>query len=729
MERLKKEMVVFHSRPHLYNYFLIVHDIVNYARERMLVGPGRGSVGGTLVAWLLGITQLDPIRYDLIFERFYNAGRDKGMPDIDLDFPASKRDIMKQYVAKKYGGKFVAAVGTVAEMHPKSAIQDIGRTLDIPFVDIKRINDLLDGMIKQGLQPDSWEEIYNEIGNQLKPWIDRYPDLFRFAEEAHKIKRQYGIHASGVVVADEELDSLLPLSSRLPTGKKERSLVTQFDYEMVDALGFMKIDFLGLKNLDHMESVDDLLKKQGLDPIDWDELQYEEVPDEMWDMLGEKLLTVGLFQIEDGPQARNLLKQIKPRSIEDLAIHSAMNRPGVLLAKDENGRPMVDKFFAGRRGEPVTYLNDVVKRVTEETFGVFIFQEQIIKYMTEIGYSLSDADHVRKIMGKKKTELIAEEFEHYLPLAKQHMSEEHARQIWSQIESFARYGFNKSHAVGYALITFVCAYKKWKVARETMISGLTHAEDQKERARYINEARRMGLNILPPRINEAEVDTFPHPEGLMLGFRSIKGFSRNAANWIVANRPFSSVEDLVEKAQERKITMPNGRQTVAIDTAEIDSLIRLGAFGDCTYQRKIKKDTYDTIESLTGTDLLDYEEEKFGVAISDTSATILEEYADQIEEKCVAYNDIDDDGEYVVAGVISEVKENLRSKNGKIYNRIKIEHDGAEIEFSVWDNKIKALQFMWRKRQAGIFRLKKKDQYFNLIEAAALYPRGVNAGK
>jgi DNA polymerase-3 subunit alpha len=387
--RLEKELGVLFG-ANLIDYLLMVRDYVVWARrEGIMVGPGRGSIGGSLVAYLIDIADVDPIRYGLIFERFYNIGREKSLPDIDIDFSKEGRDRVKEYVTQKYGSEYVADVGTVIQLHPKSAINDLARVMSIPMKEAQTITKILDKAIDAGLQA-SWPTILEKFGEELQPWLEKYPQLFEWAMDLSqtddKLKddqvKTYGVHPSGVIVGDEPLADIYPL--RWVT--KDKKLVTQWDMRIAEKLGFIKADLLGLRNLDTLTELNRILIATERDPIDFDSLQDVDHPEEMWQLM-DKGLTVGLFQIEDGGSAKQISKAMRPRSVDDLAVINAMNRPGPLRSKDAQGRSAFERYMIGRSGGVVDYLNPVVEQATSETYGIFLYQEQIINFMTLIGYS------------------------------------------------------------------------------------------------------------------------------------------------------------------------------------------------------------------------------------------------------------------------------------------------------------------------------------------------------
>jgi DNA polymerase-3 subunit alpha len=713
LPRFEKEIKVIFEVG-LVDYFLITRDFINWAKEQgVLVGPGRGSVGGSLIAYLIGIHELDPIKYGLIFERFYNAGRETGMPDIDVDFPSSFRDTVKDYLVRKYGGEdYVADLCNIGTMQAKASIKDMGRVLSINMRDTDQISNLLENTIKQGLQAESWEEIEEELGEELAPWEKKYPQLFEHAKALHHFIRTYGVHASGVIISDEPLPEVYPLKWNV---KKEK-LVTQFDMDIAGDFGFMKMDLLAIRNLDTLTEFNKILKEEGREPVDFYSLRDEDCSEEMWKLLDDGL-TVGIFQVEDGGLAKQMMKEIKPRSIEDIAVAISLNRPGPM---DQFARYMV-----GRNGGPVKYAHPYLESILKPTYGVFLYQEQVIEYMRAIGYDLMEADNVRSIMGKKKVEKVTAELERYLPKALDHMDEKTAMSIWEQLVRFSRYGFNKSHGVGYGTITFWTTYAKWYDPTVFMLAGI-RTVDKDDIPRYVNEARRFDIAVLPPRINESGVNVTRQGDKIIYGFNNIKGIGVAPAKWIVEHQPYDDVGEFISSVQLYKTILPNGQKRVAVDKGKIKNLIYLGAFGDnAEWNEKIKKDTFETHRPLKEAELFELEEELLGVALSDDSATILTEYQDEIDKLCTPLDMMYEEGEYTVAGVVKELRD-AKTKKGDAMMFVTIENEPITLEFAVWSNVKKRLDFMLRRRTAGLFHIKRdKKGRYSLLNARVLHRRNI----
>jgi DNA polymerase-3 subunit alpha len=692
LERLEHEVKVI-TKADLIEYMMVSYDLVESSRKQgILVGPGRGSVGGSLVAFLLGITQVDPIRYGLIFERFYNVGREGSLPDIDIDFPKNRRDRVKALLAKKYGKEYVSELGTALTIHGKAGIRKLSVTRSIPKPDTDAICKMIDKAVDAGLQPD-WDSIKKVGGADLQKLIDKHPFLFRDAEELHKRIFSYGVHASGVIVSDEPLGTSFPLR----WVANDKKLVTQWDMRVADKLGFMKNDVLAVRNLDTLQEVNNLLRGQGKKAIDWWSLQYHSHPNEMWEQL-DRGRTVGIFQVEDGKQAKELANQIKPRSVEDLALLVAVNRPGPL-------RQVL--------GEKELYALQPFKDILSETGNRMVYQEQIIAMFTRLGYSPEEADHIRNIMGKKKTAEMQKEHERFMQYAFNFYEKTDVgggkeslyltEALWGNVTNFAKYAFNKSHSVAYGIIALATLYAKHHYPREFILASMRTA-DKNERYRYVEEAKRMGIEFFSVDLNESEEETSLAENGIRYGFADVKNVGKGPAKWLVKNRPFKDWDDVLVKAQEseRKITLPNGTRMVGIKAPQVQILRDLS--------------------EKSGNELLDLEEELLGVAISDKSARILEDYSKEIDTECTPLYEAIEPGIYTIAGVVKAIKK-TKTKQGKEMAWVTIESGGDTRDIAVWSDELKKLSFVWRNRQAVVANVRVNDRGTSLINAKPLFAK------
>ncbi|MEN3009913.1 MAG: DNA polymerase III subunit alpha [Candidatus Bipolaricaulaceae bacterium] len=523
------------------------------------VGPGRGSAAGSLVAYCLGITQVDPLRFGLLFERFLNPER-VSLPDIDIDFCMRRRDEVLAYVAEKYGRDHIAQIGTFDRMASRSVIRDVARVLGLPYEKADRIAKLVPfGMpLAQAL-----EQI-----PKLKEYAEEEPKLFAIALKLEGLLRNASTHAAGVVIAPEPLEKFVPLL-RLP----DDQFVTQFDMHDLEALGLLKMDFLGLRNLTLLSDVQKLMReRKGM------EIRLEEIP--LDDPATYALLrageTSGVFQLESAGM-RALIRRLGPTDFRDLIALLALYRPGPL----ESG--MVDDYIERKHGrQPVTYPHERVRDILEETYGLPIYQDQVMLMAQRLaGFTLAEADLLRKAMGKKKPEVMAEMRARFVAgCAQNGIPEAEAEAIFADIEKFASYAFAKAHAAAYAFITYWTAYFKAHFPTEFMAALLTSVQDSIEKvAAYIEECRGMGIQVLPPDVNESDVGFTPVGEGkIRFGLGAIKHVGESAVAAILAARrlgPFRDFWDFCLRVDPERVN----RET-------LECLIKAGALDRFGLTRK-----------------------------------------------------------------------------------------------------------------------------------------------
>lgn len=558
-DRLSYELSVI-GKMDLAPYFLIVADFVDYAKSKGIpVGPGRGSAAGSLVAYCLGITQVDPLKFGLLFERFLNPER-VSLPDIDIDFCMRRRDEVLAYVAEKYGRDHIAQIGTFDRMASRSVIRDVARVLDIPYEKADRIAKLVPfGMpLAQAL----------EQSPQLRGFSEEEPKLFSIALKLEGLLRNASTHAAGVVIAPEPLENFVPLL-RLP----DDQFVTQFDMHDLEALGLLKMDFLGLRNLTILSDVQKLVReRKGLD------IKLEEIPldDPATYELIRSGATTGVFQLESAGM-RALIRRLLPTEFRDLIAILALYRPGPL----ESG--MVDDYIERKHGrQPVTYPHERVRDILEETYGLPIYQDQVMLMAQKLaGFSLAEADVLRKAMGKKKPEVMAEMREKFVAGCVQNgIAQEEAEAIFADIEKFASYAFAKAHAAAYAFITYWTAYFKAHFPTEFMAALLTSVQDNIEKvAAYIEECREMGIEVLPPDVNESDVGFTPVGEGkIRFGLGAIKHVGESAVEAILLARnsgPFRDFLDFCLRVDPERV-----------DRETLECLIKAGAMDRFGLTRK-----------------------------------------------------------------------------------------------------------------------------------------------
>jgi DNA polymerase-3 subunit alpha len=541
-------------------YFLIVADFVNYAKDRGIpVGPGRGSAAGALVSYALKITDIDPIRYNLLFERFLNPER-VTMPDIDVDFCYERRDEVVRYVREKYGKDRVANIITFGTLKGKAAIRDVGRVLDFSFAETDRICKLYPAP-KQGkdftlAQALGMEPKLAEIRNSG----ERERKLFQYALKLEGLARHVSKHAAGIVISDKPLVEYVPLFV-----DKDGTTMTQFAGPDIEALGLVKFDFLGLKTLTLIADTVRRIHETTGEVIDISALPLD---DPAAYRLVSQADTVGIFQMESGGM-QNLLTQIKPSCFEDLIAVLALFRPGPL----DSG--MVETYIKRRDGrEPVRYPDETLRTILSETYGVIVYQEQVMQIaQVYAGYTLGQADNLRRAMGKKKAEAMAAEKKLFLEgaVAKGH-DRARAEEIFQQMETFAAYGFNKSHSAAYALVSFQTAWLKAHHPREFLAALLTMEMGDTDKVyKNLADARRHGIRVLPPDVNSSCADFTVCPEGIRFGLGATKGVGEKAIETIVAARedgPFRSLGEFCAR------TASSGQVNKRI----VEGLIKAGAF-------------------------------------------------------------------------------------------------------------------------------------------------------
>jgi DNA polymerase-3 subunit alpha len=553
-------------------YFLIVQEFINWAKaEGIPVGPGRGSAAGSIVAYALGITEIDPLEWDLLFERFLNKER-VSLPDIDVDFCQEGREKVIDHVRKTYGEDAVAQIITFGTMAAKSAIRDVGRVLGIPLADVDRVAKLVPDNLQAQHKKlrDAFAEVPELAAQRADP---RFQELFAIAEKLEGFVRNRSTHAAGVVIGPGPLEDYVPLCD---DPKSPGAIVTQFPMTLLEAeCGLIKMDFLGLRNLTVIKRCLDAIARRngGKRPdISAKALPLRNAQDptarKVYDLLcrGE---TKGVFQFESSGY-RDLLVRLKPDCFEDIIALGAMYRPGPL------GAGMVDAYVNRKHGrEPVTYLHPALEQVLGSTYGCMLYQEQIMRITNVLaGFTLSEADTLRKAMGKKKPEVMARYKGKFIEGAakKSGCAPEIAEKIWEQMEYFAGYGFNRSHSAAYGLVTFQTAWLKANYPAEYMAALISSEASSVEKvAEYVEEAERMGIEVLPPDVNESEMHfTVVSDKAIRYGLIAIRGLGEKAIQAILEARArvgrFRSIFDLCLEVDAR-----------AANKAVIEALVKSGA--------------------------------------------------------------------------------------------------------------------------------------------------------
>lgn len=544
-------------------YFLIVADFIGYARDHGIpVGPGRGSAAGSLVAYATGITDIDPIPYNLLFERFLNVER-ISMPDIDVDFCTDGREEVIRYVTDHYGGQeHVAQIITFGQMKAKAVIRDVGRALGIPYGEVDRIAKLVPDQLNIKLK----DAIEMEQGLKDAAKDDKKIDLLlETALALEALPRHASTHAAGVVIGDRPLVDYLPLYcvSSGANADQEKVVVTQFDMKGVEEVGLVKFDFLGLKTLTLIDQVKKLLAARDIE-ID---LEHVDLTDQPTYELLARGDTTGVFQLESSGM-REILHKLRPNRFEDIIALVALYRPGPLKSG------MVDTFIQGKHGEiQVKYELPELEPILKETYGVILYQEQVMQISSILAnYSLGEADLLRRAMGKKIAEVMAEQKGRFMEGALENKhSKDKASHIFDLMANFAEYGFNKSHSAAYALISFHTAYLKANYPIEFMAALLTSEMSNTDKiVRFIGECRESGLVVQPPDINMSGVNFTVVEEQIRFGLGAIKGVGQAAIESIIDARqekPFTDLFDFCERVDLRRV-----------NRRVIEALIKCGAF-------------------------------------------------------------------------------------------------------------------------------------------------------
>src|ERR1700731_1588585 len=537
-------------------YFLIVWDFIRYARSQGVpVGPGRGSAAGSLVSYALQITDVDPLQYDLLFERFLNPER-VSMPDIDIDFCQRRRGDVIEYVTAKYGRSNVAQIITFGTMAAKAAIKDVGRAMDLPYGEVDRIAKLVPNQLNISL-----DEALKQAP-QLKSLIDgdaRYTDLMQVAQRPEGLARHASTHAAGVVIAPEPLTNIVPLYK-----SNRDEITTQYDMKGLEHIGLLKMDFLGLTTLTVLDDAVRMIQQNRGVHVDLGTLPLDDAPTYKLFARGE---TTAIFQFESHGM-RDILRRYQPTRLEDLTALNALYRPGPI----QGG--MIDDFINRKHGKKkVTYDLPELKEILEETYGVILYQEQVMQIANRLaGFSLGEADILRRAMGKKNHAEMAAQREKFLTgCAVRKVPGKKAEKIFDLMAEFAGYGFNKSHSCAYALLAYQTAYLKTHYPVEFMAALLTSETGNTEKAvKYIHEAKGMGITVLPPDVNTSDVDFTPVGEQIRFGLRAIKNVGENTVRGILEARQklgkFRSMFELCDSVDPR-----------LLNRRVLESLVKSGA--------------------------------------------------------------------------------------------------------------------------------------------------------
>ena len=700
-ERLTREIQMIQQMK-FSGYFLIVWDFIRFAKSQGIpVGPGRGSAAGSLVSYAMEITDIDPLEYGLLFERFLNPER-ISMPDIDIDFHTRRRGEVIQYVTEKYGREQVAQIITFGTLAARQAIKDVGRVLDMSFADVDKITKLVPGVLNIKLK----EAIKAEPGFEEAARKDsRVKEVLEVAQRLEGMARNCSMHAAGVVISPLPLKDLVPLYK---TNKDE--IVTQYDMAGLEKLALLKMDFLGLTTLDIIEDALDLINehtghKPSIDDFPLDDLKTYEI--------FSKGFTSGVFQFESRGM-RDILRKYQPTRIEDLCALNALYRPGPL----QGG--MVEDFIARKHGSKrVTYDLPELKEILEETYGVIVYQEQVMQISNCLaGYSLGDADILRRAMGKKKLEEMTQQRDRFIKGALERgFPQKKIEKIFDLMEQFAGYGFNKSHSAAYAYLAYVTAYLKAHYPLEFMSALLTSETGNTGKVvKYINECREMGISVLPPDVNSSHHNFTPAYQSEKLAIRfglcAVRNLGEAAAESMMAARresPFKSLYDFCERVD---LTAVNRRiiesliKSGAMDTlggtraqffAIIDNAMetgqrawrdresgQTGLFGGVFEEHGPVEHPLPKLPDWTSQQKLSGEKEMLGIYVSGHP---LDEFNDKIAELAThdteTLEGLDKGVEVALCGILTGIQRR-RNKEGKLWASMQLEDRKGALEAMVF---------------------------------------------
>jgi DNA polymerase-3 subunit alpha len=561
-------------------YFLVVADLVRHAVESGIrVGPGRGSAAGSLVSYALGVTELDPIEHRLLFERFLNPER-VSMPDIDLDFDERRRGDMIRYATEKYGEERVAQIITYGTIKAKQAVKDSARVLGYPFALGDRITKAMPPAVMGKDVPlygifDAEHARHREAA-EFRALYESDDEVKRVVDTARGLeglKRQWGVHAAGVILSREPLLDLIPIQRR----EQDGAIITQFDMGACEALGLLKMDFLGLRNLTVLDDcLANIAANRG------SRLALEEV--KLDDTAAFELLargdTLGVFQLDGGPM-RALLRSMRPTSFEDVSAVLALYRPGPMGANAHN--EYADRKNGRKPIVPIhPELAEPLAEILDETYGLIVYQEQVMAIAQKVaGYSLGKADLLRRAMGKKKKEILDKEFVPFCDgMNRNGYSDAAIKTLWDILVPFSDYAFNRSHTAGYGLVSYWTAYLKANYPAEYMAALLTSVKDDKDKsAVYLNECRRKGIKVLPPDVNESDATFTPRGGDIRFGLTAIRNVGENVVSSVVASRRakgrFADFSDFLRKVD-----------SVVCNKKVVESLIKAGAFDSLGHGRR-----------------------------------------------------------------------------------------------------------------------------------------------
>jgi len=681
-------------------YFLIVKDFIDFARQNHIpVGPGRGSAAGSLVSYSLGITNVDPIKYKLLFERFLNPDR-VSMPDIDIDFADRGRDKVIEYVTRKYGQENVAQIITFGTMAARAVVRDVGRVLSVPYGEMDKVAKMIPEEI--GMTLEKALDISADL-KELQKNDENIAKVLEFSVVLEGLARHSSTHAAGVVIAPAPLTEFVPLYK---SNKDE--ITTQFDMRCVDTIGLLKMDFLGLRTLTVIDDAIRLIKKtRGLE-IDIDNIPLD---DPVVYELFARGQTIGIFQFESSGM-REYLRKLGPTCIDDLIAMNALYRPGPL----DSG--MIDTYIDCKRGrQEVKFIHPILEPILKDTYGVIVFQEQVLKIAQDMaGYSLGNADILRKAIGKKQAEVMAQQKSEFIEGAvKNKVDKNIAEQVFDMIETFARYGFVKAHSTGYAVIAYQTAYLKAHYPAEFLAAALTSEMNTSSRVHlFKNECKELGIELLPPVINEGFSYFTVVDNKIIFSLAAVKNVGIAAVEAIVAAREeggkFTDIVDFCNRVDVRTVNKKALESLIAsgaFDSIEtnrsrlfhnVENLVNYGAgvqkeaqsgqeslFGEVA-QAGIMKLNLEEYPPWDDTETRDMEKKVLGFYLSSHPLEDNKlEYSTYIDIKLEDLPDLKDGSSVFVGGVISDLKNRI-SRNNKPYADVTIEDFTDSVETLIFSD-------------------------------------------
>lgn len=724
LERIDYELGVI-KKTGFASYFLIVQDFVNWAKSQNIVcGPGRGSAAGSIISYLIGITAVDPLKYNLLFERFLNPER-ISMPDIDLDFADDRRDEVIEYVAKKYGRKHVSQIITFGTMAARAAVRDVGRALDYSY----NFCDQIAKMIPFG---SSLEKAVYE-SQELHSSYESDENTKRLIDMAMKLEgvvRHASTHACGVVITKDPLSEMVPCQF---STQNDQTIVTQYEMHSIEDLGLLKMDFLGLKTLTVIQNTLNQVEEHSQQKVDLENLPLD---DQKTLALFRKANTTGIFQLESSGMKR-YLKQLEPSQFADIIAMVALYRPGPM--------EFIPEFIARKHGhKKITYFHPLLEPILENTYGICVYQEQLMRIAQDLaGFTLSEADVLRKAVGKKIKKLLDEQKEKMIEgMINNQIEVKTAKRIWKTIEPFAQYGFNASHATCYALIGYQTAYLKAHFPTEFMAALMTSEQNDIERVAFlVNECQQMGLEVLPPDINESNQDFSRAGEKIIrFGLNAIKNVGHNIVENIVQERKihgqFKSITDFIERVNSRdlnKKSLESLTKCGALDAfgernqilSAMEQILNLSRESQRAKENKqaslfsgqpdIKVSSFKMPGAVPAEkkEMLGWEKELLGLYVSEHPFRNYEKRLAKIATFCKNLSKSQSSRRVKVGGFVNKIKK-INTRTGKPMLFVEIEDTTGRVEVLVFPNTLEQTSTAWQEEKVVLVSGRVSDRDDNL---------------